>query len=160
MLRFVSETGDPALMWLSLPELHWAWNVPQVKPGAISLAVQSNRSGVNGKLPVLIWQRFGSGQVLFHATDELWQWRQGREDAVYGRYWGQALRQLCRAKLLGTERTLKLTSDRWARILVDGKPLRIRGEEAFLPTAPFDLPADKYSIWRTITWEFDPSQMM
>ncbi len=111
-LRLDDQTGDPALMWLSLPELHWAWNVQQVKPGAIPLAVQSNRSGVNGKLPVLIWQRFGSGQVLFHATDELWQWRQGREDAVYGRYWGQALRQLCRAKLLGTERTLKLTSDR------------------------------------------------
>jgi colicin import membrane protein len=26
--------------------------------------------------------------------------------------------------------------------------------------SPFDLPADKYSTWRTITWEFDPSQMM
>ena len=26
--------------------------------------------------------------------------------------------------------------------------------------SPFDLPPDKYSTWRTITWEFDPSQMM
>ena len=26
--------------------------------------------------------------------------------------------------------------------------------------SPFDLPPDKYSAWRTITWEFDPSQMM
>lgn len=26
--------------------------------------------------------------------------------------------------------------------------------------APFDLPSEKYSTWRTITWEFDPSQMM
>ena len=25
--------------------------------------------------------------------------------------------------------------------------------------APFGLPADKYSVWRTITWEFDPSQL-
>ena len=26
--------------------------------------------------------------------------------------------------------------------------------------SPFDLPSEKYSTWRTITWEFDPSQMM
>ena len=26
--------------------------------------------------------------------------------------------------------------------------------------SPFDLPPEKYSTWRTITWEFDPSQMM
>ncbi len=25
---------------------------------------------------------------------------------------------------------------------------------------PFPLPPDKYTTWRTITWEFDPSQMM
>ena len=111
-LRLDDQTNDPAALWLALPELHWAWNVTKRKPGAVALAVQSNRFGEDGQLPVLVWQRFGSGQVLFHATDELWQWRQGREDAVYGRYWGQALRQLCRAKLLGTEQTLKLTSDR------------------------------------------------
>ncbi len=111
-LRLDDQTGDPAELWRSLPELYWAWNLSKSKPGAVTLAVQSNRLGVGGKMPVLVWQRFGAGQVLFHATDELWQWRQGREDAVYGRYWGQVIRQLCRAKLLGTERTLKLTSDR------------------------------------------------
>jgi hypothetical protein len=26
--------------------------------------------------------------------------------------------------------------------------------------SPFDLPSETYSTWRTITWEFDPSQMM
>jgi colicin import membrane protein len=26
--------------------------------------------------------------------------------------------------------------------------------------SPFDLPPERYSNWRTITWEFDPSQMM
>lgn len=111
-LRLDDQMADPAALWKTLPELHWAWNLGKCKPGAVTLAVQSNRFSDSGKMPVLVWQRFGSGQVLFHATDEMWQWRQGREDAVYGRYWGQVLRQLCRAKLLGAERTLKLTSDR------------------------------------------------
>lgn len=26
--------------------------------------------------------------------------------------------------------------------------------------SPFDLPSEKYNTWRTITWDFDPSQMM
>ena len=111
-LRLDDQMADPAALWRSLPDLHWAWNVGKCKPGAVTLAVQSNRFSDSGKMPVLVWQRFGAGQVLFHATDEMWQWRQGREDAVYGRYWGQVLRQLCRAKLLGAERILKLTSDR------------------------------------------------
>lgn len=111
-LRLDDQSADPAELWRSLPELNWAWNLSKRKPGAVTLAVQSNRFGPEGQMPVILWQRFGAGQVLFHATDELWQWRQGREDAIYGRYWGQVIRQLCRAKLLGTERTLKLTSDR------------------------------------------------
>ena len=111
-LRLDDQMADPSALWKSLPDLHWAWNVGRSKPGAVTLAVQSNRFSDSGKMPVIVWQRFGSGQVLFHATDEMWQWRQGREDAVYGRYWGQVLRQLCRSKLLGAERIHKLTSDR------------------------------------------------
>jgi colicin import membrane protein len=26
--------------------------------------------------------------------------------------------------------------------------------------APFDLPPERYNIWRVITWEFDPTQML
>jgi colicin import membrane protein len=45
-----------------------------------------------------------------------------------------------------------------------GDPLfRIAAEAAMRAVrecSPFDLPADKYGSWRTITWDFDPSQMM
>lgn len=111
-LRLDDQSTDPASFWRTLPPLYWSMEPGKRKPGAVALAVQSNRFGKDGKIPVLIWQRFGAGQVLFHATDELWQWRQGREDSVYGRYWGQAIRQLSRAKLLGDDRSLHLSSDR------------------------------------------------
>lgn len=114
-------------LWGSLPRMHWSWQVIRTKPGAITLTTQG---GAGGR-PVLVWQRYGAGQVLFHATDELWQWRQEREDAVYGRYWGQAIRQLCRAKLLGLSQRVKLTSDR--PVYSVGEPIRLiaRG-----PTSP------------------------
>lgn len=111
-LRLEESSVSPSAIWSAMPELYWAWNVQEIKPGAIPLAVQGNKADSHNRLPVILWQRFGAGQVVFHATDELWQWRQGREDAVYGRYWGQVIRQLCRAKLLGAERTQNLTADR------------------------------------------------
>jgi colicin import membrane protein len=56
---------------------------------------------------------------------------------------------------------------------LDGEPLvdRPRNDPLFLLAAeaaqravrecsPFDLPPDKYSIWRNITWDFDPRQML
>ena len=56
---------------------------------------------------------------------------------------------------------------------LDGDPLveqprsdalfRIAAEAAMRAVqqcSPFDLPPERYNTWRTITWEFDPSQMM
>jgi hypothetical protein len=57
-------------------------------------------------------QRFGAGQVLFHATDELWRWRERVEDRYYGRYWLQMVRYLSRSKLRGGARGLELTTNR------------------------------------------------
>jgi colicin import membrane protein len=33
-------------------------------------------------------------------------------------------------------------------------------QRAVRECSPFDLPPERYSTWRNITWEFDPSQMM
>jgi len=41
----------------------------------------------------------GAGQVLFHATAATWRWRLGAGDVYFARYWLQAIRRLCRAKL-------------------------------------------------------------
>lgn len=125
-LRLDDQTSDPAIFWRALPPLYWSLEPGKRKPGAVALAVQSSRFGKDGKIPVLVWQRFGAGQVLFHATDELWQWRKGREDSVYGRYWGQAIRQLSRAKLLGDDRSLHLSSDRPVYTLGETVKLQVR----------------------------------
>lgn len=129
-LRLHDQSGDPAAFWKSLPPLYWSLEPGRRKPGAIPLAVQSGRFGQDGKIPVLVWQRIGNGQVLFQATDELWQWRQGREDEVYGRYWGQAIRQLCRAKLLGNDQSIHLSSDRPVYTLGDTIRLQARNPGA------------------------------
>ena len=60
------------------------------------------------------------------------------------------------AKTLGLLRGGPALAETYKRVLVAAEA----AVRAVRECSPFDLPADKYSTWRTITWEFDPSQMM
>jgi len=71
-------------------------------------------------------QRFGSGKVLFHATDETWQWRRRVGDLYYGRYWIQAIRYLSRTRLLGQSKSAELQSARLVYQRGDVVNLRVR----------------------------------
>ena len=121
--------GDEAgsrRVWSELPPLHWALNVPDTKPAAYVLAQGAVRRSGPGKPPVIVLQRFGAGEVLFHASDELWQWRKRTEDLYYGRYWLQAVRFLSRSRLLGGVRGVELTTDRTLYEQGDAARLRVR----------------------------------
>ena len=83
---------------------------------------------------MIVLQRFGAGQVLFHATDELWRWRRQVENRFYGRYWSQAVRFLSRARLLGGVRGVELTTDR--QTYVDGETVRFRSRFVDRQLAP------------------------
>src|SRR5262249_44937814 len=55
-------------IWNSLAPLYWFYPAAGLKPGAQVLA-----EGL-GK-PVIYFQYFGAGRVLFHAIDSTWRWR-------------------------------------------------------------------------------------
>ncbi len=67
--------------------------------------------------------------------------------------------------------TLRWSMNRDGTLAGDPQVERPRGDALFQLAAeaairavkectPFPLPQDKYTTWRTITWDFDPSQMM
>lgn len=111
-LRLTGSSDEQDRMWESLPPLFWLQETGRRKPGAQVLLEHPTLRNEWGPLPVVVSQRFGAGQVLFHATDELWRWRQRVEDRYYGRYWLQMIRYLSRSKLRGGDRGLELVSDR------------------------------------------------
>lgn len=119
-------SDDPSEVWGRLPEMYWWIEAARRKPGASVLAVHPTRHSASGRVPIILRQRVGSGQVLFHATDEFWQFRKRREDMYYGRYWSQAVRFLARARLLSGARDIELTSDRAVYPLGDAVRLRAR----------------------------------
>jgi len=108
VFRFAESQAASDAIWRTLPELFWLFEAPRLKRGAVAWAVHPARGTGTDRLPVIAIQQFGAGKVLFHATDELWRWR----EPYYGRYWVQAIRYLSRAKLLGRDRSAELTTDR------------------------------------------------
>jgi hypothetical protein len=130
-------------IWHHLAPLYWLAEVGGLKPAAQVLAVgpdsqntakltltraDSSTSRVNtptsdlrpptSDLPVICFQYFGAGRVLFHAIDSTWRWRIGVGDVFFARYWVQTIRYLARGKL---------TSGRGAELVTERREFR-RGE--------------------------------
>jgi len=112
-------------MWRRLALLRWLLEIDQVYPGVRILAEHPTRTGSAGhRLPVIMQQYVGAGQVIFHATDETWRWRWRLGDVMLARYWIQTLRMLSRAKLAQGARWAELSTDR--REYQHGEPVRLR----------------------------------
>ena len=125
-LRLSGSAEENARLWETLPPLYWLQQAGRRKPGAQVLAEHPQRRNGFGPLPVMVIQRFGAGQVLYHATDELWRWRERVEDRYYGRYWLQMVRYLSRSKLRGGARGMELVSDRSVYSQGESVELRLR----------------------------------
>ena len=90
------DLSDPTYDW---SQLQWVQRIDpeRLKPTAEVLA---NAVPIDGdprdETPLVITMRFGAGQVLYVATDEIWRWRYGRGERLYERFWVQLLRLLGR----------------------------------------------------------------
>ncbi|MEX0718592.1 MAG: VWA domain-containing protein [Planctomycetaceae bacterium] len=123
IFRFADGEEESLRIWRGLPPLYWLVEAPDLKRGAVVFAEHPARSGGERNLPLVVMQRVGAGKVLFHATDETWRWRLRTRDSYFGRYWIQAIRYLSRSKLLETDRTAELDSDR--RVYQRGETVRL-----------------------------------
>ncbi|MBC8114775.1 MAG: hypothetical protein H7062_10385 [Candidatus Saccharimonas sp.] len=135
LFRLGDTEADSLRIWNGLPNLYWLVEIPKTKPGVRVFAEHPLKSGMNGRLPVIVMQQVGGGKVLFHATDETWRWRFRTGDLHYGRYWIQAIRYLSRGRLIGKDRTAELSVDQL--VYQRGQPVTLRVrfvDEKFLPT--------------------------
>jgi uncharacterized membrane protein len=126
LLRLGDDSRKPEF-WERLPALHWSLETRIREPAGLAVASSSTPEHAS---PVIALQRYGDGQVLFHATDELWRWRMRVEDRYYGRYWRQAVRYLCRAQRLRGAGNSELTTDRTVYRQGDSVRFRLRQFEA------------------------------
>lgn len=121
--------SDPAIGW---NQLQWALRIDakELKPTTEILAktVEKFPSAPDG-LPLVVRMRFGSGQSVFVATDEIWRWRYGRGERLPEQFWVQIIRMLGRDRLATSGRSATLTAS----------PHRIEvGEPAVIELRVFD----------------------
>ena len=121
---FPEELGPGGEPW---SRLEWVQRIPQssLKPAAEVLAESAQQ--VDGSVaPIVISMRFGAGNAMYVATDEVWRWRHGRGEAYPERFWVQLLRSLARPALGSGNEEVRIAVEP-ARATV-GDPVRIEVE--------------------------------
>jgi hypothetical protein len=115
------ELADPTYRW---SQLHWAQRIEpgRLKPAAEILATTNPAYGGEA-LPLVIQMRYGAGQSIYVATDEIWRWRYGRGELLPEQFWVQILRLLGRESLGGSGDGAQLEVS--PRRLAVGQPARI-----------------------------------
>ena len=98
-----AELADPKVGW---SRLEWAQNIPpeQLKPTAETLAFGSPIGGEGtsvAEVPLVIAMKYGAGEVVYVATDEIWRWRYGRGERYTEQVWLPLVRMLGREALAG-----------------------------------------------------------
>jgi von Willebrand factor type A domain len=104
IFRFGDDEQKSLEIWEKLPDLQWYFEAPRKKPAAIVLAEHPTIAGIDGPLPLILYQIVGSGKTMFHAVDDTWRWRFRVGDRYFGRFWTQTVRFLARSKILGQKK--------------------------------------------------------
>lgn len=106
-----SEARTQAL-WANVKPLNWVPPVTGVKPSAVVLAELSDAPQRARAFPLVAWQRYGAGKVMFIGTDQLWRLRARAGDAYHLKFWGQAIQFLALSRLLGENRLARVETGR------------------------------------------------
>ncbi len=113
---------DPATGW---SQLSWAQRIDRerLKPTAEPLA-RTAQAFERGPLPLVVHMRFGAGQSIYVATDEIWRWRYGRGEILPEQFWIQMIRMLARERLAagGEQAVLQVEPGRTET----GRPVQVR----------------------------------
>lgn len=126
-----------------------------VKPGSIVLARLSDAGQHVAQYPVIAWQRYGSGKVMFIATDRLWRLRFKTGDKYHWRLWSQAIQFLTLSRLLGEHKRIKIETDR--TVYAVGEQVRVYAHVSDEAYQPATLPAFDVYLKRTDAGTGDPA---
>lgn len=135
--------SERGLRW---PALRYIQSISktQLKPATevLAMAEPSNARGEDAS-PAVLRMRFGAGDVVFVATDEIWRWRYGQGERYPERFWIPIVRMLARESLATGDARAELVVTP-ARVLPGESvivSLRIF-DEASIASTPKSVPVD------------------
>ncbi|MGL5096402.1 MAG: VWA domain-containing protein, partial [Planctomycetia bacterium] len=146
IFRFSPDDAANESIWADLPPMFWYAKTSKAKPGAQVLAEHPETAADGQPTPLVATQFYGAGRTYFQAFDGSWRWRKRVGDVYHARYWIQTVRYLSRAKLLGKNRAVEVTTDR--RRYRRGDPVQLRVRFLDESVAPVDDDGATLSIER------------
>lgn len=105
------ESRNQAL-WANVKPLYRVPPVLGARRGAVVLAELSDRTQQARSFPLIAWQRYGTGKVMFIGADQLWRLRARTGDKYHLKFWGQAVQFLTLSRLLGENKMIRLETAR------------------------------------------------
>src|SRR6185369_14342078 len=114
MLRLSDKDEENIALWKQLPPVYWVARVSRPKPAAEVLLVDPDpaRESRFGKMPVIAYQQYGLGQVMYVGTDNTWRWRKNIGDLYYTAMWGQIAQRMSLPRLMGGSKRTQLSTER------------------------------------------------
>lgn len=93
-------------LWENLPGMNWVNNRVATAPAAHKLiAAEDDR-------PVLVKAYAGAGKVLYVGSDSFWRWRDRARWRYHHRFWGQIVLWAAAGRTTGSDKNVKLMSNR------------------------------------------------
>lgn len=114
LLKLSAREEDNAEIWRRFPPVHWVQRVGRAKPAAQVLLEDTDPAKATrfGRMPAMVLQQYGLGQVLYIGTDDTWRWRQEANVVHYPALWGQIVQRMALARLLGGSKRTQLSVDK------------------------------------------------
>ncbi len=129
VLRLVTQSGVGWPRELTDPSYGWSqlWAAQRIERGRLKPTAEVLAETVDeidgARLPLVAHIRYGAGQSIYAATDEIWRWRYGRGELLPDQFWIQMIRMLGRASLATSgERAVLEVQPRRLEV---GQPMRI-----------------------------------
>ncbi len=100
-------------LWSVVHPLYMVPQIGGIKPGAqVLLTLTKPIGGTRDPYPLVCWQRYGTGKVMYVGTDQLWRLRFKQGDKYHAKFWGQSIQFLTLSRLLGANKLIAIKTDK------------------------------------------------
>ncbi|MBW3540310.1 MAG: hypothetical protein KY476_08570 [Planctomycetes bacterium] len=101
--------------WNNLGRLPWYQPVKAVEPGVTTVLAEHPTdvtSDGRTKQPLIAIRKYGKGEVVYIAFDELWRLRRAHGEKYYRAFWGPLIKRLGLSHALGSQKRFVVRTDR------------------------------------------------
>jgi len=114
-MQLGEDPEENRVAWANLGKLPWYQPVKRLEPSASTvLASHPTDTCVDGKTPqpLIAVRKYGRGEVIYVAMNEMWRMRRKYGELYYRQFWGQMIHRLGLSHALGSQKRFVVRTDR------------------------------------------------